>query len=54
LSAGQRYHAAGQAEGGVLILTIWDSKEAADRFVAEVLMPHVREPGGFSAESEQR
>ncbi|MEI7952703.1 MAG: hypothetical protein WCH37_08505 [Synechococcaceae cyanobacterium ELA182] len=54
LPAGQLYHAAGQTEGGVLIVAIWDSKESSDRFVAEVLMPHVPEPGGFSGEPVER
>ena len=49
---GQRYHAAGQAEGGVLTVVILVSKKTADRFVAEVLMSHGPEPGGFSGESE--
>jgi len=48
LPQGQLYHAAGNAEGGVLIVAIWDSKESSDRFVADVLMPHIPEPGGFS------
>ena len=54
LPKGQLYHAAGQAEGGVLIVAVWDSKESSDRFVAEVLMPHIPEPGGFSGEPEER
>jgi hypothetical protein len=49
---GQRYHAAGQAEGDVLTVVNLDSKKAADRFVAEVLMSHGPEPGGFSGEFE--
>ena len=53
LPAGQRYHAAGQAEGGVLIVTVWDSKEDADRFVAKVLMPNVSEAGGLSGKPEE-
>ena len=54
LPKGQLYHAAGQAEGGVLIVAIWDSKESSDRFVAEVLMPHVPEPGGLEGQPEER
>jgi len=53
LPEGQLYHAAGQTEGGVLIVAIWDSKGSSDRFVAEVLMPHVPEPGGLSGEPEE-
>ncbi len=54
LSKGQIYHAAGQTEGGVLVVAVWDSKESADRFIDEVLMPHVPEPGGMSGEPEER
>jgi hypothetical protein len=39
LPKGQIYHAAGQSDGGVLIVTVWDSKESADRFIAEALTP---------------
>jgi hypothetical protein len=38
----------------VLIVAIWDSKESSDRFVADVLMAHVPEPGGFSGKPEER
>ena len=54
LPKGQLYHAAGQAEGGVLIVAVWDCKVSSDRFVAEVLMPHVPEPGGLSGEPVER
>ena len=54
LPKGQIYHAAGQTDGGVLIVAIWDSKESSDRFVADVLMPHVSQPGGLSGEPEER
>jgi hypothetical protein len=40
LPEGQIHHAAGQSDDGVLIVTIWDSKESADRFLSKVLMPH--------------
>jgi len=43
LPKGQIYHAAGQSDGGVLIVTVWDSKESADRFIAEALMPRASE-----------
>ncbi len=39
LPDGQLYHAAGPTEGGILIAAVWDSKESADRFMAEVLLP---------------
>ena len=54
LPRGQIYHAAGQTGDGVLIVAIWDSKESSDRFVAEVLMPNVREAGGFEGQPEER
>ena len=54
LPKGQIYHAAGPSDGGVLIVAIWDSKESCDRFVADVLMPHVSEPGGLSGEPQER
>ena len=54
LPKGQLHHAAGAVDGGVLIVAIWDSKESSDRFVADVLMAHVPEPGGFSGKPEER
>jgi hypothetical protein len=38
----------------LLIVAIWDSKESSERFVAEVLQPHVDEPGGLSGKPEER
>ena len=54
LPKGQLHHAAGAVDGGVLIVAIWDSKESSDSFVADVLMSHVPEPGGFSGQPEER
>lgn len=54
LPAGQLYHAAGPTEGGVLIAAVWDSKESADRFVREVLMPNMPVDGGFTGRPEER
>ena len=54
LPKGQLHHAAGAVDGGVLVVAIWDSKESSDRFVADVLMAHVREPGGFSGKPDER
>jgi hypothetical protein len=54
LPDGQLYHAAGPAEGGILIAVVWDSKESADRFVGEVLMPSMPVEGGFSGQPEER
>jgi hypothetical protein len=54
LPKGQIYHAAGNTDGGVLIVAVWDSKESSDRFVAEVLMPNVGNPGGLDGKPEER
>ena len=54
LPQGQIYHAAGPTEGGILIAAVWDSKESADRFMNEVLMPSLPVEGGFSGEPEER
>ena len=45
---GQLYHAAGPTEGGMLIAAVRDSKESADQFVSEVLMPSMPVVGGFT------
>jgi hypothetical protein len=54
LPDGQIYHAAGPSEGGILIAAVWDSKESADRFMTEVLVPSMPVDGGFEGEAEQR
>ncbi len=54
LPEGQRYHAAGPTAGGILIAAVWDSKESADRFVNEVLMPAMPVEGGVSGQPEER
>jgi len=54
LPQGQLYHAAGPTAGGVLIAAVWDSKESADRFMNEVLMPSLPVEGGFSGQPEER
>ena len=54
LPEGQVYHAAGATEGGVLIVAVWDSKESADRFVSETLLPAMPVEGGFSGQPEER
>jgi len=51
---GQTYHAAGNTEGGVLVVAVWDSKESCDQFVANVLMPNVDKPGGLEGKPEER
>ncbi len=54
LPDGQLQHAAGPAEGGILISAVWDSKESADRFVNEVLIPSMPVEGGFTGRPEER
>ena len=54
LPDGQLYHAAGPTEGGILIAAVWDSKESADRFMAEVLLPSMPVEGGFEGQPEER
>ncbi len=54
LPQGQLYHAAGPTEGGMLIVAVWDSKESADRFLSEVLMPSMPVEGGFTGHPEER
>ena len=54
LPNGQIYHAAGNTDGGVLIVAVWDSKESCDQFVADVLMPNVDKAGGLEGKPEER
>ena len=54
LPEGQIHHVAGPTEGGMLIAAVWDSKESADRFVSEVLMPSMPVEGGFTGQPEER
>ena len=54
LPDGQLYHAAGPTEGGILIAAVWDSKESADRFLSEVLLPSMPVEGGFTGHPEER
>jgi hypothetical protein len=53
LPDGQIYHAAGPTDGGILIAAVWDSKESADRFVAEVLIPSMPVEGGMPGRPEE-
>ncbi|QPN60625.1 hypothetical protein H8F24_04280 [Synechococcus sp. CBW1002] len=52
LPEGQLHHFAGQSDDGVLIVTIWDSKESADRFLSDVLMPRVSASNGLRGERQ--
>lgn len=54
LPAGQVYHAAGPSEGGILIVSVWDSKDSYERFLNETLMPSMPVEGGVSGQPEQR
>lgn len=54
LPEGQQYHAAGPTEGGILIVAVWDSKESADRFMSETLMPAMPVEGGVTGQPEER
>lgn len=54
LPPGQRYHAAGETEGGILIVAVWDSKEDSDRFLNETLMAKMPVEGGLAGPPEER
>ncbi len=54
LPAGQVYHAAGETQGGVLIAAVWNSKQDADRFVSETLLPSLPIDGGLVGPPEER
>jgi hypothetical protein len=54
LPEGQIYHAAGPADGGILIAAVWNTKDDFDRFLSDTLMPSMPVEGGFSGQPEQR
>jgi hypothetical protein len=54
LPEGQLSHAAGPTDGGYLIAVLWDSKDTADRFIRETLMPSMPVEGGFQGGPEER
>jgi len=54
LPEGQIYHAAGPAEGGILIAAVWNSKDDFERFLNDKLMPSMPVEGGFSGAPEER
>lgn len=54
LPSGQISHAGGPTEGGYLIAVLWDSKESADRFLAETLIPAMPVEGGFEGQPDER
>jgi hypothetical protein len=48
------FHAGGPTEGGILIVAVHESKEAAERFLRETLMPTLPVEGGFEGRPEER
>jgi len=54
LPEGQVYHAAGAADGGVLIAAVWESKEHFDRFLNDKLLASMPIEGGFSGQPQER
>jgi hypothetical protein len=54
LPAGQMFHAAGPTDGGFLIAVVWESKEDADRFLQETLLPNTPLAGGLAGPPEER
>jgi hypothetical protein len=54
LPDGQLHHAAGPTDGGILISTVWESKDQADRFVSETLIASMPIAGGFEGRPEER
>ena len=54
LPPGQIYHVAANTPGGVSIAAVWNSKEEADRFLHETLLPAMPVDGGFSGQPEER
>jgi hypothetical protein len=54
LPEGQTYHAAGPADGGILIAAVWNTKEDYERFLNEKLLGGPPVEGGFQGAPEQR
>jgi hypothetical protein len=50
----ETFHAACVADGGVLIVATYESKEVADNFVQQTLMPLMPIPGGLVGPPEVR
>ena len=56
-AGGQRpesFHAAGTADGGILIAAVYESKDACDRLVNGVILPLLPIAGGLVGPPEQR
>ena len=54
LPPGQTLHAAALVDEGVIVTAIWDSKEEADAFVSEVLIPALPIEGGLEGAPQER
>ena len=55
LPTGQVYHAAGPTDGGWLVVAVWDSKGAFDKFLSDTLMPALQKvKGGFAGPPQER
>jgi hypothetical protein len=48
------FHAHGPTDGGILIVTVYESKAVADRFLQETLMPLMPIDGGLVGPPEER
>ncbi|HEX4435777.1 MAG TPA: hypothetical protein VH061_03175 [Solirubrobacteraceae bacterium] len=51
---GEKFHAAGPTEGGFLIVGVQDSKDAAESFLHNTLMPLMPIEGGLVGPPEER
>lgn len=54
LPPGQIYHAAGPADGGILIAAVWDSEDSFKTFMTETLIPSMPVEGGVTGQPEER
>ena len=48
------FHAGGPADGGILIVAVYESKEVSERFIQETLMPLMPIEGGLIGPPEER
>lgn len=46
LPPGQTYHAAGETDGGFIVVAIWDSKETWEKFRDATLIPNLTSAEG--------
>jgi hypothetical protein len=53
-SRGEKFHAAGPTEGGFLIVGVQESKDAAESFLHNTLMPLLPIEGGLVGPPEER